>query len=108
MVTYAVNHARRLASYTADMETVGDRIRQQREAKLLSQQQLADLLGVTKAAVSHWENGRTLNVKNLTFFRLVEILGCSQEYLLRGPSSRGGPGKSPAGAHGAGSGNPPK
>jgi transcriptional regulator with XRE-family HTH domain len=89
------------------METVGDRIRQQREAKGYSQQKLADLLGVTKAAVSHWENGRSANVKNMTMLKLEEVLGCTQEYLLRGPSSRGSPGKSPGGARGAGSGNQP-
>lgn len=107
MVTNGVNHARRLASYTTPMETIGDRIRQQREAKLLSQQRLADLLGVTKAAVSHWELGRTANIKNLTFSQLEKILGVSQEYLLYGPSSRGGPGRPPSGASGAGSGNSP-
>lgn len=53
-------------------------------------------------------DGRTVNIKNLTFFRLVEILGCSQEYLLRGAaSSRGSPSKPPGGARGAGSGNQP-
>lgn len=55
MLPVAVNHANRLANYTVRMETMGDRIRQQREAKGLSIQQLADLLDVTKAAVSQWE-----------------------------------------------------
>lgn len=88
------------------METIGDRIRQQREAKGLSLQQLADLLKVTKAAVSHWELGRTANIKNMTFLKLAEVLGCKQEYLLYG-ASRGAPGKPPGGAHGAGSGSQP-
>jgi transcriptional regulator with XRE-family HTH domain len=38
--------------------TPGERIRAAREAIGMSQQELADLLGVTKAAVSSWENGR--------------------------------------------------
>ena len=106
MLPVAVNHANRLANYTVGMETIGDRIRQQREAKGLSLQQLADLLGVTKAAVSHWELGRTANIKNVTMYKLLGILGCSQEYLLYG-ASRGAPGKPPGGARGAGSGNQP-
>lgn len=88
------------------METIGDRIRQQREAKGFSLQQLAELLDVTKAAVSHWELGRTANIKNVTFLKLAEVLGCSQQYLLYGPS-RGAPGKPPGGVRGAGSGSQP-
>ena len=36
---------------------VGNRIRQYREAKNLTQKQLAELIGVTNSRVSNWEQG---------------------------------------------------
>ena len=43
-----------------DQQQIGRFIRQCREAKAMTQQQLADSLGVTNKAVSKWENGRSL------------------------------------------------
>ena len=40
-----------------DQQQIGSFIRQCREAKSLTQQQLADTLGVTNKAVSKWETG---------------------------------------------------
>lgn len=37
---------------------IGAYLAKQRRAKKVSQQQLADRLGVTKAAVSYWETGK--------------------------------------------------
>ena len=67
------------------METMGDRIRMLRESKGLSQEQLAQQLGISKGAVSQWELGYTKNIKNVLFLALVQILGTSQEFLLFGP-----------------------
>lgn len=67
------------------MGTIGKRIKLLREAKGLSQQDLADRLGITRGAVVHWETGRTKNIKNETMLELVHILGTDQEYLLFGP-----------------------
>ena len=39
---------------------IGERIRAAREALGMSQQELGDAIGVTKAAVSFWENGKYL------------------------------------------------
>lgn len=39
-------------------ETLGFFLRQQRELKGISQQQIADKLDVTKTAVSYWESGK--------------------------------------------------
>lgn len=38
--------------------TLGNFLRQKREQKGISQQQIADKLGVTKTAVSYWESGK--------------------------------------------------
>ena len=43
-----------------DQQQIGGFIRQCREARALTQQQLADSLGVTNKAVSKWETGRSL------------------------------------------------
>lgn len=74
------------------METMGDRIRVLRQSKGYSLEELGALLGVTKAAVGHWESGQTKNIKNATMLRLVQALGTSQEYLLFGPDSPKPPG----------------
>lgn len=43
-----------------DQQQIGSFIRRCREAKALTQQQLADILGVTNKAVSKWETGRSM------------------------------------------------
>lgn len=101
MLHTRVNYATRVASYTARMQTMGDRIKFHREAKGLSQSDLARLCGVTKGAVSQWELGRSKNVKNSTWLKLTEALGVSGDYLVNGVS-RGGRGKPPTGALGSG------
>ena len=69
----------------APMETMGDRIRTLRDAKGWTQPFLADLVGVTKSAVSQWEDGNTKNIKNDTFLRLCDALGTDPRYLIWGP-----------------------
>lgn len=66
------------------METMGDRIRILREARKLTQPQLAEMCGVTKGAVSQWESGSTANVKLITFMRLCEALVTDPQYLIWG------------------------
>jgi transcriptional regulator with XRE-family HTH domain len=68
------------------MKTIGERIRILRIARGLSQQDLADRLGITKGAVMHWETGRTKNIRNETMLALVRILKTDQEFLLYGPT----------------------
>ena len=43
-----------------DQQQIGSFIRQCREEQNLTQQQLADKLGVTNKAVSKWETGRSM------------------------------------------------
>lgn len=66
------------------METMGDRIRQLRKARGLTQEQFAKLVGVTKSAVSQWEDGSTKNLKLATFLRACEVLVTDPEYLIWG------------------------
>lgn len=45
---------------TGGMSSFGDRLRVARAAQAMTQDELADALGVTKSAVSAWENDREL------------------------------------------------
>lgn len=66
------------------METMGQRIKQMREARNWTQTQLAELVGVTVSAVSQWELDQTENVKLLPFLRLAKLFGTDPHYLVFG------------------------
>lgn len=84
--------------YAVHMETMGDRIKQLRIARGLTQPALGELCGgVTKSAVSQWEDGSTENIKLKTFIRLCEVLQTDPQYLIWGAD------RSPTGAPGAAS-----
>lgn len=86
MVNSNANYARGEVVYALPMQTMGDRIRLLREARRYSQERLADTLGVTKGAVSQWENGGTENIKLVTFMALCAALMTDPEYLIFGPN----------------------
>lgn len=80
-------------SYARQMptETMGDRIRQLRIARGLTQPALGELCGVTKSAVSQWEDGSTKNIKLEVFLRLLSALLTDFQYLVWGPDRAPGP-----------------
>lgn len=58
-----------------------DKLIQLRKAKGLSQEELADFLGVSRQAVSRWEQGNTFpDLPNLQ--KLVKVFGVSADYLI--------------------------
>ena len=60
---------------------LGERIKNQRELKKLSQKGLADKIGVSASIVSNYENGeRTPSLEIL--IALARIFQCSTDYLL--------------------------
>ena len=60
---------------------LGSRIKELRKEKHLTQQQLADLINVTKVSVCCYEKGsRTPNLE--TFLDLVRVLETTPDYLL--------------------------
>ena len=59
----------------------GLRLRELREKKRLSQQQLADWLGLTRSSISNYENN-TQTLPADTLVRLADIYGVSVDYLL--------------------------
>ncbi len=76
-------------------DNMGTRIRQLRESQGMTCEQFGHRVGVSKAAVSFWENSQTLNIKLETFLRVLEVLQTDFEYLLYGVKRRRGKGKQP-------------
>ena len=66
-----------------DQEKIGKFIAKLRKEKNMTQQELADKLGITDRAVSHWENGRRLPDYSL-LKELCNILSISINELFSG------------------------
>ena len=73
------------------MPSAGDRIREIREAKRLTQDQLAERTRISKGFLSDVENGKR-NVSSEYLLRIANALNASVDYLLRGTT------ESPAGS----------
>ena len=69
-------------------EALGKRIREARKQKSLTQQQLAEALGITDVYVSEIERGNKMPSIPL-FIAIVEALDISADYLLRDNISSG-------------------
>lgn len=67
---------------------MGDRIRQLRQSRGWTQQQLGERVGASKVAVSLWETGGVANIRLKTFLLLCEELATSPQYLIYGPERR--------------------
>ena len=63
--------------------SIGGRITELRNEKELSQGQLAELLGVSRQAVSKWENDKT-SPDTLNLIKLADVLDTEIEYLATG------------------------
>jgi transcriptional regulator with XRE-family HTH domain len=67
------------------MPTTGDRIREIREKKKMTQDQLAEAAEISKGFLSDVENNKR-NISSQGLLRIANSLGASVEYLLRGES----------------------
>lgn len=65
------------------METLGTRLKNLRKTKKLTQQQVADAIGVSKTSVIYWEKDENLP-KYDSLMTLAQILGVTSDYLLNG------------------------
>ena len=61
---------------------VGDLIKQARTAKGMTQEELAEKVGVQKSAVAKWENGRVSEIKRTNLMKLAMALGLDAVQLL--------------------------
>jgi transcriptional regulator with XRE-family HTH domain len=59
------------------IDAIGDVIKHQREARNLTQQELANLLGITSAAVCQWERKGTVP-RAKTLAKLAQALGLTE------------------------------
>lgn len=64
------------------MNTMSDRIKERRVAMGLTQEELAEKLGLQKSAIAKYENGRVENIKRSVIKNMAEILHCKPSYLL--------------------------
>jgi transcriptional regulator with XRE-family HTH domain len=88
MLTLQVKNANSEQYYAYAMPTMADRIKSLREARGITQTELAGVVGVTRAAVSQWESGLVANIKLQTFLKLCDALHTDPQYLIHG-SDRG-------------------
>lgn len=83
-VNYGNGGCALLLTAMPDAETMGQRIKRLREAKDLSQSELARRLGITRASVHQWENDTSPNIRPTNLLALAEILGTDVYYLVFG------------------------
>ncbi len=69
------------------MPTPGDRIREAREEKDWTQEQLADKAQISKSFLSDVENNKR-NVSAENALKIADALGVSLDYLMRGDQAR--------------------
>lgn len=74
----------KFAYMTRLLESTGERIKRCRREAGLTQQQLADVAGVTAAAVAQWESGDSKTVRPENLFKVARALNKSAEWLITG------------------------
>jgi transcriptional regulator with XRE-family HTH domain len=62
----------------------GARVREERERKGMTQEQLGIASGIASSTVSHIENGRRGNVSLSRIMRIADALGCEPGDLVNG------------------------
>lgn len=67
------------------METMGERIKRVRENRGLDQKAVADIVGVTAAAISQWESGATKGIKPENFLRFCAYFSVDPWAMVFGP-----------------------
>ena len=70
--------------YMGEPSIVGRRLRSFRKRAGLSQNQLAQLSGVTRTSIIFLENGRRQDITTQTAILLADALGISVDELIRG------------------------
>lgn len=61
---------------------IGDKIRNARLQKGMTQEELGKALGVQKSAIAKYENGRVVNIKRSTLKKISDILGIAPSELI--------------------------
>ena len=53
---------------------IGTKIKNARQAKGMTQEELGEILGVQKSAIAKYENGRVINIKRSTLKKISDVL----------------------------------
>lgn len=61
---------------------IGQKIREARLAKGMTQEELGGILGVQKSAIAKYENGRIVNIKRSTLKKISDVLGIRPSELI--------------------------
>lgn len=61
---------------------IGEKIRNARLAKGMTQEELGNALGIQKSAVAKYEKGRVVNIKRSTLKKISDILGMPPSELI--------------------------
>lgn len=61
---------------------MGAIIKQERERAHLTQEELAEKLGLQKSAIAKYENGRVKNIKRSVIQKMAQIFNCDAAYLM--------------------------
>ena len=86
MLLYAYNKNRKVIKMALDYTVIGQRIKQARLAKNLTQEDLAEKIDISVAFLSRVERGNShINLKRLN--QLCGLLDVTEGYLLNGASS---------------------
>jgi len=70
-----------------EAKTPGERLRVARMERGLTQEALAERLGVSRSAIAQWETDRAGQIRG-NLLRVAEVLDVSLEYLLHGEDKR--------------------
>jgi transcriptional regulator with XRE-family HTH domain len=60
----------------------GDRIKELRTSNKMTQEELAEKLGLQKSAIAKYENGRVENIKRSTLEKMANIFNVSPAYIM--------------------------
>jgi len=71
------------------MPTIGKRVAALRAARQISQQALADEIGVSQPTIANIERGRTLEIKGFVLEALAGALNNTPRYILEGEQQGG-------------------
>lgn len=57
-------------------------IKELRQSKGITQEQLAEIVGVQKSAIAKYENGRVTNLKRPTIAKMADYFGVKPSYIM--------------------------
>lgn len=85
-----VNHSFASVCNLGYMETISERIKRLRDEAKLSQEQLGEAVGVSRVAVTKWENGQVANMKLANLLGMCKAFGgITAEELITGRKPHG-------------------